>query len=73
MGQILDAAQEISQETVGAIAVGVGTSATLIQAITEWSNVIVSVGNAVLIIVGLLAIVKSKSKRRDRRGDDDHE
>ena len=71
MGQVLDKVQEVSQETVGAIAVASGTSATLIQAITEWSNVFVSVGNAVLIVVGLIAVVKSKSKRRDRRGDDE--
>ena len=65
-------AEEMSGVTAGVTLVGTGTGGSLIQTITEWSNIAVAWGNAVLILGGLyLMWIKIKeSRRRDRRDRD---
>ena len=68
---ITEQIQQLSQETVGTIAVVIGGGGTAVQAISEWANIFVTGGNVALIIGGLyLMYHKLFDKRRNRRAED---
>ena len=56
----------------GVVLVGTGAGSSFAQAITEWSSIVVTGGNALLVIGGLyLMWIKIKdTRRRDRRLND---
>ena len=62
---ITDQAQQMSQGTAAKILIATGGGGSFIQAITEWSNVFVALGNAALVAAGLyLAYHKIKEIRK---------
>jgi len=72
MKDIQQHAQQMPDFKAGFALVGTGAGGSLAQAVTEWSSIIVTGGNALLVLGGLyLMWVKIKdTRRRDRRLDD---
>lgn len=50
---INDQVQEMSADTVGKIAIGIGGGSSIAQIITEWGNMIIMFGNIFLVIGGI--------------------
>jgi len=59
--------QQLSSDTVGKISVGIGGGGTTAQVITEWGNLFVLAGNAILVAGGLYLLV-FKVRDRWRKG-----
>ena len=76
--KLMDKLQQHVQQTTdlkaGIALILTGVSGSLAQAITEWANIFVAVGNSALVICGcFLMYFKIKDKlanRRNRRADD---
>ena len=65
---ISEQVQQLSQETVGRVAVGIGGGGTVAQTITDWANAFVMWGNVALIAGGVyLLLHKLFSQWRHRR------
>ena len=68
---ITEQIQQLSQETVGRVLVGIGGGGTVAQAITEWANIFVMWGNVTLIAGGLYLLVsKLFAQWQNRRTGD---
>ena len=69
---IQDQVEQMPDITAGVTLVATGAGGSFLQAVTEWSSIIVTGGNALLVIGGLyLMWIKIKdSRRRDRRAED---
>ena len=74
MGQVDSAVQSTSDLKASFALVGTGAGGSFAQAITEWSNMVVAGGNALLVLGGLYLLwYKIKNtRRRDRRAEDKH-
>jgi len=60
--------QQLSSDTVGKISVGIGGGGTTVQIITEWGNLFVLGGNALLVIGGLFLLsfkIRERWKGKD--------
>ena len=60
--------QQLSSDTVGKISVGIGGGGTTAQVITEWGNLFVLGGNALLVIGGLFLLsfkIRERWKGKD--------
>ena len=57
MMKISEQVQQLSQETVGRVAVGIGGGGTVAQTITDWANAFVMWGNVALIAGGLYLLL----------------
>ena len=63
--------QQLSQETVGKVMVGLGGGGTVFQVATNYASAFIIWGNVVLILAGMyLAFHKVFDKRRNRRETD---
>jgi fructose-specific phosphotransferase system IIC component len=63
-----DAIQKLPDIVVGAALTGGGTAGFTIQALVEWGNLFVTVGNIVLVFGGVyIMFVKVRSSRRMRK------
>ena len=63
--------QQASSETAGKILIGFGGGGISLQVLTEWANIFITFGNAMLLVGGLyLMYHKVFDKRRDRRESD---
>ena len=61
--------QQLSSDTVGKISVGIGGGGTTAQILTEWTNIFVLSGNALLVAGGLyLMTIKLLDRRKQRKG-----
>ena len=72
MEKIQQHAQQMPDVKAAAALIGTGATGSFAQAVTEWSSIIVTGGNALLVMGGLyLMYIKIKdTRRRDRRSDD---
>lgn len=72
MGQVDNAIQGTSDLKASFALVGTGAGGSFAQAITEWSNMIVAGGNALLVLGGLYLLWYKirNTRRRDRRAED---
>jgi len=69
---ITEQVQQIPDQKASVAMVVTGAGGSFAQAITEWSNVFVAGGNALLVLGGLYLLYhKLFNKRRDRREEDD--
>jgi len=67
MNKAIDYVQQMSSDTVGKVSVAVGGGGTGIQIITEWGNLFVLVGNALLVIGGLFLLTYKISQIRKKK------
>jgi len=62
---------DLSDKSLGKVVVAIGGGGSLVQSLTEWSNIFVALGNAALVAGGLYLMTrKIFNKRRDRREED---
>lgn len=61
-----------SETTTGLVLTGLGATGATVQVITQWGNMLVMFGNAVLVAGGLYLLIHKikESRRRDRRTAD---
>jgi hypothetical protein len=62
MNKATDYIQQMSSDTVGKVCVAIGVGGTTVQVITEWSNLFVIGGNALLVIAGLFLLLYNLRK-----------
>lgn len=71
MEKIQQAAQQVPDIKAGVGLVSAGGIGSLAQAITEWANMFIAFGNAILVLGGVyLMYHKIFNKRRDRQETD---
>jgi hypothetical protein len=69
MTKAVDYVQQLSSDTVGKISVGIGGGGFTVQIITEWTQLFVLSGNALLVIGGLFLLsykIKERWKKKDK-------
>ena len=69
MTKAIDYVQQMSSDTVGKISVALGGGGTTIQVITEYTNLFILAGHALLVAGGLFLLsykVRERWRRRDK-------
>lgn len=64
-------AHQLSDQTLGKMAVAIGGGGSFLQSLTEWSNIFVAVGNALLVAGGLYLMSRKIFGRMRRTTDVD--
>ena len=68
MNKAQEQIQQMSSDTVGKVSVGIGGGGTTVQIITEWGNLFVLGGNALLVVGGLFLLsfkIRERWKGKD--------
>jgi ABC-type enterobactin transport system permease subunit len=72
LSKIQQHVQQVPDLKAGVALVGAGAGGSFAQAITEWANIFVTVGNVVLVIGGIyLFWCKIKDRKRKDRSSED--
>jgi len=67
MNKAVDYVQQMSADTVGKVSVAVGGGGTTVQIITEWGNLFVLIGNALLVVGGLFLLTYKIAQIRKKK------